>query len=185
MAYTSWSVIYGEQPSAAKWNILGTNDASFNDGTGIDAGVVLPNHLLAAASSLNTWGWDSWVPTFANFTKDTSTIVAKYTQIGKTIHYRLCVTLAGASVAMGTLPTFTLPVTSVTYGAQYENTIGIGRAVDANSTDFTAYVLWNSTTTGCLFYDNGTGGGATFAAAAPFTWVVTDSFAVTGTYEAA
>lgn len=24
-----------EQPSAAKWNILGTNDASFNDGTGI------------------------------------------------------------------------------------------------------------------------------------------------------
>lgn len=35
MAYTSWSVVYGEQPSAAKWNILGTNDASFNDGTGI------------------------------------------------------------------------------------------------------------------------------------------------------
>jgi len=35
MAYTSWSVIYGEQPSASKWNILGTNDASFNDGTGI------------------------------------------------------------------------------------------------------------------------------------------------------
>lgn len=26
---------FGEQPSAAKWNILGSNDASFNDGTGI------------------------------------------------------------------------------------------------------------------------------------------------------
>lgn len=35
MAYTSWSVVFGEQPSAAKWNILGTNDSSFNDGTGI------------------------------------------------------------------------------------------------------------------------------------------------------
>lgn len=35
MSYTSWSVVFGEQPSAAKWNILGTNDASFNDGTGI------------------------------------------------------------------------------------------------------------------------------------------------------
>lgn len=35
MAYVSWSVVFGEQPSAAKWNILGTNDASFNDGTGI------------------------------------------------------------------------------------------------------------------------------------------------------
>lgn len=29
MAYSSWSVVFGEQPSAAKWNILGTNDAHF------------------------------------------------------------------------------------------------------------------------------------------------------------
>jgi len=40
MAYTPWSVVYGEQPSAAKWNILGTNDASFNDGTGLNTGSV-------------------------------------------------------------------------------------------------------------------------------------------------
>lgn len=30
MGYASWSVVFGEQPSAAKWNILGTNDAEFN-----------------------------------------------------------------------------------------------------------------------------------------------------------
>lgn len=35
MAYTPWSVVYGEQPSATKWNILGQNDASFADGSGI------------------------------------------------------------------------------------------------------------------------------------------------------
>ena len=35
MSYSAWSVVFGEQPSAAKWNILGTNDSSFNDGTGI------------------------------------------------------------------------------------------------------------------------------------------------------
>ena len=40
MAYQSWSVVFGEQPSAAKWNILGTNDASFNDGTGIASGAI-------------------------------------------------------------------------------------------------------------------------------------------------
>lgn len=40
MAYTSWSVVFGEQPSAAKWNILGTNDASFNDGSGFAAGAL-------------------------------------------------------------------------------------------------------------------------------------------------
>lgn len=42
MAYTSWSVVFGEQPSATKWNILGSNDASFNDGTGIGDGVITP-----------------------------------------------------------------------------------------------------------------------------------------------
>lgn len=30
MAYQSWSVVFGEQPSAAKWNILGSNDSHFN-----------------------------------------------------------------------------------------------------------------------------------------------------------
>lgn len=35
MAYAAWSVIAGEQPTTAKWNILGTNDASFNNGTGV------------------------------------------------------------------------------------------------------------------------------------------------------
>lgn len=47
MAYTSWSVTFGEQPSSAKWNILGSNDASFNDGTGIGTNAI-------AAASLST-----------------------------------------------------------------------------------------------------------------------------------
>lgn len=42
MAYQSWSVVFGEQPSATKWNILGTNDASFNDGTGIGVDTITP-----------------------------------------------------------------------------------------------------------------------------------------------
>lgn len=40
MAYTAWSVVFGEQPTASKWNILGTNDASFNDGTGFGSNVI-------------------------------------------------------------------------------------------------------------------------------------------------
>jgi hypothetical protein len=46
MAYQEWSVVYGEQPTAAKWNILGTNDASFNDGTGIGDDAIVPDHIL-------------------------------------------------------------------------------------------------------------------------------------------
>lgn len=51
MAYQSWSVVFGEQPSAAKWNILGTNDASFNDGTGIADATITPDHLATGADA--------------------------------------------------------------------------------------------------------------------------------------
>ena len=49
MAYVAWSVSFGEQPSAAKWNILGSNDASFADGTGISAGAIGATQLAAGA----------------------------------------------------------------------------------------------------------------------------------------
>lgn len=51
MAYAAWSVSFGEQPSAAKWNILGTNDASFNDGTGIANDAINGNHIQLANNS--------------------------------------------------------------------------------------------------------------------------------------
>lgn len=47
MAYTAWSVVFGEQPTAAKWNQLGTNDAGFKDGTNIDNLAILTRHIAA------------------------------------------------------------------------------------------------------------------------------------------
>lgn len=49
MAYTAWSVVYGEQPTAAKWNQLGANDAGFKDGTNIDSLAITTAKLAAAA----------------------------------------------------------------------------------------------------------------------------------------
>lgn len=46
MAYASWTVTAGETPTASKWNILGTNDASFNDGTGFQNGVIKSDQAL-------------------------------------------------------------------------------------------------------------------------------------------
>lgn len=45
MAYTAWSVVFGEQPTAAKWNQLGTNDAGFKDGTNIDDDAIIARHI--------------------------------------------------------------------------------------------------------------------------------------------
>ena len=51
MSYQVWSVVFGEQPSASKWNILGTNDASFNDGTGIADAAVITRILAGGAAT--------------------------------------------------------------------------------------------------------------------------------------
>lgn len=61
MAYSSWSVVFSEQPSAAKWNILGTNDASFNDGTGIGDDTIDSRHYAAGSIDYEHFGADSGV----------------------------------------------------------------------------------------------------------------------------
>lgn len=60
MAYQSWSVVFGEQPSAAKWNILGTNDAGFNDGTGIAADAITSRVIDWAATGGGDAGGIWW-----------------------------------------------------------------------------------------------------------------------------
>lgn len=52
MGYTVWSVVADEQPTAAKWNILGTNDASFNDGSGIGTNAITAPKLSTSAINL-------------------------------------------------------------------------------------------------------------------------------------
>jgi hypothetical protein len=51
--YTAWSVIAGEQPTTAKWNVLGSNDGSFNTGVGMNDGVIISRHLAAGITVSN------------------------------------------------------------------------------------------------------------------------------------
>lgn len=52
MAYQAWSVVFGEQPSTAKWNILGTNDAGFRDGTNFSNQIISANHLNLSSDTV-------------------------------------------------------------------------------------------------------------------------------------
>lgn len=47
--YTAWSVVADEQPTTAKWNIIGSNMASFNNGNGFEDSIILTRHLNAGA----------------------------------------------------------------------------------------------------------------------------------------
>lgn len=58
MAYTAWSVVFGEQPTAAKWNQLGANDAGLRDGTNIDDGAIVNRHIGVSEIAFSKLGVD-------------------------------------------------------------------------------------------------------------------------------
>lgn len=161
MAYTAWSVVYGEQPTAAKWNQLGANDAGFKDGTNIDAGAITETKLAASSvtnAKLSTAtdeigaAWKSWSPTLGNGggTISGSTPFAKYMRIGKTILWRINISVT--SVSAGGSVNFTAPVASAAAG-QYA---GAGRE-DSLTGKITECMFKSSTTVISLFYFDNTG----------------------------
>lgn len=167
MAYASWSVVFGEQPSAAKWNILGTNDAYF-DG------------LVGSGTA-----WASWTPTFGNLSGGTLNY-SVYQQIGNNVFFRLKYTLGGAGVA-GSV-SFTAPVTAVA---------GIASDTITSVCTYTDATDGLDRVGGCDFFDVNTialratradGTYASYAALAagvPFTWANNDVIICSGIYEAA
>jgi hypothetical protein len=132
--------------------------------------------------------WQSWTPTCTNLTVGAGgVVVAKYTQIGKTVHFRLWFAL-GTSPSVGDFR-FTLPVTSVAYvGTASLQIIGLGGIFDNGTAVFDVFVKWLSTTTAAFGVSNTAGTYATstgISATVPMTWVATDELHVTGFYEAA
>ena len=126
--------------------------------------------------------WESWTPTFTNFTQGNATITAKFLRIGRQVTYRLAVTL-GSTSSMGSNPTFSLPVTAVSMGAT--EPIGVASLRDEGTADYQANVRVDSTTTAALFSLGASSVHTTINSTAPFTWTTNDKFYAQGTYEAA
>lgn len=130
--------------------------------------------------------WTSWVPTLVALSG--GTMVAKYKQIGKTVHFKFKYTLAGAGV--GTSPTFTPPVTphaDELPSAGY-NIVGGGNILDSGTANFYVRVGFTSTNEVNILIEGAssayvTPGGMT--ASVPFVWASGDTIYVRGSYEAA
>lgn len=124
--------------------------------------------------------WQAWTPTLTGITLGNGTLVARYAQIGKTIHYRIYFEL-GSTSAVGATPSFSLPVAHATMDIQH--IIGSVAFVDANGGDYFGRVI-PVTNDGHLHYLNSSAQWATPSATAPFTWTTSDEIIATGTYEA-
>lgn len=163
------------------------NTANSVTATAIAASAVQPQALFTGTGS--SWAWQSWTPTWTNVTTTNSTTTAKYTQIGKTVIFRL-ILKGGAATALGTDPQFSLPVTATNYGSASTGVpiIGLIRFEDNGVANYMGRLALLSTTVALLQVENSA---STYVAlvgvtaAVPFAFGNGDEIMVTGTYEAA
>lgn len=151
------------------------------------AGGQLTNSMLSTASGEIGSSWQTWSPTFTNFTLGNGTIDAAYIKIGKLVHYRLHITLGSTSSISAGGVKFSLPVTSKTL-TMYRDVIGIGLIDDTGVGNYLAIVLQMSATLAQLFSISAAGaygilGG--FDPSSPFTFGNGDSVQINGSFEAA
>jgi hypothetical protein len=160
---------------------LNTNDSVVTANI-TNASVTAPK-LANSGAWGSDWALTSWTPTWANITVGNGTVNAKYTQIGKTVHFRIIFTLGTTSV-IGTLPTFTLPVTSI---ATPNTLFPLGEAIYDNNggSGFKMQFVWASTTTAALKYWDSNNNIISVSATAPASYANNYKIYGQGTYEAA
>lgn len=153
------------------------------------------NNLMLPAENVDFTAWQSWTPSFTNFTLGNGTInYARYSKIGSTVHFRIRVTLGSTSSVTGRIA-ISLPTTSHTsYGT------GTGAFVDVTamyrdisaSKSYTGSSIFETTSSIGLGLPiteaSGSASPTVFGSTAPttpFAWGSGDIISVQGTYEAA
>ena len=135
-------------------------------------------------------GWSTWTPSWTNLTPSNGTLTyAKYTQIGKTVFFKLKFVWGGSTSCSGTV-SFSLPVTAHAdeVPATGVNVIGHGNALDSGTNQFNLSCAMLSTTTAVCNAYNVAGSYANpngVNATVPMTWAVNDCLTIRGYYEAA
>ena len=149
MAYTAWSVVFGEQPTAAKWNQLGTNDAGFKDGTNFDNDIIKSKHLDWAAIG----GGDSggiWWEELGRHTLSSNANQMEVTAIPARKYLRFLIVAIGTGGAVSVDMQFNNDVSATSYGYAVSTQTG---GADGSATTSRVVFDTNVTTTAKVFCD--------------------------------
>lgn len=133
--------------------------------------------------------WEAWVPTLGNLTLGNGISQGAFVRMGRTIMFRWRFVL-GSTSAVGSDPTFTLPVAAVNppYGATADQTaIGEIHQQDLGGSSRRGLVWISGTNpaSGRIISYSTTGGAVVTTSTVPFTWATGDSMFAWGFYEAA
>lgn len=136
--------------------------------------------------------WVAWTPTWGGMGIGNGTSVARYVRFGKTVTFRVMLTFGTMTTPTGPF-TFSLPVAirSADYTAGIDvigSAMFVDNATSSSRTAGVAYVTSTGSSLVGLLVDRLGGTYATSAVVGqtvPWSWNSTDTFSVTGTYEAA
>lgn len=141
--------------------------------------------LFAADLNVIVNAWATWSPTLTNITLGNGTLNARHRKVGKTVEYLFAFTM-GSTSAMGTGPTFTLPVAPHSSLSTTFTPLGGGFVIDAGTTQALASVRFNSGSTVDVIIWGSAGTNADpkqITATVPMTWTTNDLLVVSGIYE--
>lgn len=158
-------------------------DANVTTAKIADANVTNPK-LVNSGVFGSSWAWQDWTPSYANITVGNGTVIAKYTQIGKAIHFRYSL-VCGSTTTLASGATITAPVTANSdYGTTNVRTsVGHLNGLDVGTAAYWGFVEFSaSTTILTLKWNDGT---APASNVWPWTEASGDTFTIHGTYEAA
>jgi hypothetical protein len=166
MAYASWSVVFGEQPSAAKWNILGTNDAYFDgllDAPGMPLQVVSTN-TTAYATGTTQIPVDNTIPQNTEGTQFMTQAITPHASTNKLVVEVLAyhssdgavVDISGAIFQDSTANAVSA-VSIVQAGTTYKELITMRTVVTAGTTSATTFKYRAGPSSAVTVYFNGSG----------------------------
>lgn len=185
----SGSLVFANSPTIATPTISSPVLSGTTTGTYTLAGTpTITSPIINQFSTSSGLGaaWSTWTPTWSTITVGNGTVVANYTQIGKTVTCYLKFVM-GSTSTMGASSTFTLPVTANSKYSVLRHAVGTVYFEDSGTA---AYYGITEISVG-VAQVHSIGVGATYAsdgglgAAVPFAWGTNDYFATTFTYEAA
>ena len=128
--------------------------------------------------------WKAYTPTRSNITLGNGTLTGEYCQVGKLIIARIHFKM-GSTSAMGTAPSFGLPVTAT---ATYNGFSFTANLCDWGTTTYVGWAILISTTSVCPMAIITSGSYANYTnitSTVPHTWAVDDEIHLGVVYEAA
>lgn len=159
---------------------LNIKDGKLNTNNSVVTANVTDSAITPAKLQSGTgagWATSTYAPTWTNLTVGNGTLVSKYVQMGKFVHFYGSLTFGSTSAISGAV-SLTLPATASSNYLANASTIGTMNAIDAGTASYIGFARIAGTTASMELQVVGTastyGSTTNMSSTVPFTWGTAD-----------